>query len=645
MKKILPFVFIFLLISLLLFPKRVKVMMIDVSSRSKVGDTTMVYLAPVWSDSYKGKLISLGRMPKMSGRNVEVFSYEATDFDGNTMEKESEFALDIWFLYFLLPAIGLFILYLFLTSGRKKALIDGAATANTSNHGANAKISKPASEKHTTTDIKTNDPRAETTGDSKIKSVISRIKNLHELSRPFLSNTWPGTPEWDKLMNLENQKVETALTVGPQELASLEPFLVSSDPETRATAAYLIKPVHLKQTSIPVPEKIVNSLGKLLKDPSSDVIETAFDTLYHISKTTDIDKAVDNLINVLPSLKKENKLKAIEILGQSGQKTKQLLSSLKELSTDDSADIANVARNALAKLGVKQETESERAAVQKLLWTWKSSGSGIYTTEAACEELKKFPNPVIVCQVFKETLAKGDWSSDLMPGSWPADLCRLLGEMGDVRFLDDLIPLYLHFESKSPLNNYSGFIAAAVLRISGGWDRIRKDLKPDAVIRLVKQSLTVPESDGGDEVKDYSQRLSETEKNLIITDLKKEEKDYYRLCYALRRIGLASIDSLLILYNRQEARKTAANAFCEMPGALDSLSGRLTVPQIEGIIEDYYTYTGGMYWNENLIRFMAKLRTPKCLAYLNQEATKRYRDPKMSEERQALVLSLINSGS
>ena len=475
-----------------------------------------------------------------------------------------------------------------------------------------------------------------------VERVISKVKELNLRMKPLLKSTWPGTPEWDQLMTLSNEQVEIARSIIPADFHLLEPFLKDKDAETRRSSAYIVKAIHQNSLTIPISTNIITLLGSLLHDSNLDVRDTALDTLHIVSKTTAIDAASEDLISSISKVEKVKKMNVIEALSNSHLKTEIIVTTLKKLTKEDSADIATAARNALIKLGIDQEQEDEKAVVQKLLWTWKSSGYGRFQTEDAYEELKKFPNPRVVCSVFKATLLKGEWTSDFMAANWPSELGKLLAEIGDNRFLDDLISLYLQFEEKSAWKGWSGYIALAILRIQGGWDRIRKEFKKNEIIRLIQQALLVSSFDGGDEVIDYHEYLSEDEKTQIISNLMANEKGYSvtTLCNALKRIRLSALDSLLFLYNKDESKKAAAEAICMMPEALDSLSLRLSPAQIEDIISLYYTYTGGMYWNENLIRFMAKFKTEKCITYLNQEALKRYNNPEVSAERKALIESL-----
>jgi len=95
-------------------------MSMDKTTGSLINKMSVLYLAPIWSNSFDGHLILLSQLPQLNDPNVMVSTYAVTDFEGNTKETETKPAFEIWSLYFLLPSIVVVLLTLFLTFKKGK---------------------------------------------------------------------------------------------------------------------------------------------------------------------------------------------------------------------------------------------------------------------------------------------------------------------------------------------------------------------------------------------------------------------------------------------------------------------------------------------------------------------------------------------
>jgi HEAT repeat protein len=471
-----------------------------------------------------------------------------------------------------------------------------------------------------------------------IARVITDIKELGRQIESLGEDVWPGQPEWNQLMTLSNRQVELARSLSSTDLLQIEPYLKNQDAGFRSSAAYIIKAIHLHSLSVPLPPSSIALLGVLLKDPNSRVRNTALDTLHHVSKSTDIAPAVSDLVASIANSDKKWRMDVIESLSNSHQKQESAVKALRTLATDDSADIATAARQALDKLGVSSGQDDEKAAVQKLIWTWKSSGYGRFQTEAAENDLKTFPNPMAVCSVFTATLLKGDWATEFLAGTWPADFCKMLAEIGDQRFLDDLFRLYRAFESNSRWKRWLGYFAVAILRIKGGWERMRKEMNEDRSLDFIFSAITSPSE--ADNVTDFETQMTDGEKTQIINRIQEAEKgNAHVLCNSLRRVGVAAMDPLLTLYRTCHPKEAAA-ALCGISGAIEYLMQRVSTEEIEKLIAQRYEYTGNT-WSESLVRGMGKLKTPRCIEWLKKQATAQYFDPEITAQRKAMIEDLL----
>ncbi|HEY3418876.1 MAG TPA: hypothetical protein VGM23_18535, partial [Armatimonadota bacterium] len=121
--------------------------------------------------------------------------------------------------------------------------------------------------------------------------------------------------------------------------------------------------------------------------------------------------------------------------------------------------------------------------------------------------------------------------------------------------------------------------------------------------------------------------------------LASEKGNAFSLCTALRRVGIAAIDPLLSIYRTTHAAQ-AATALCEIPGSADTLMSRLTAEQLEELIAQRYEYTGGSSWDENFMRLLGELKTPRCIAWLKQASVLQFADPAVTAQRKALVESI-----
>jgi len=78
---------------------------------------------------------------------------------------------------------------------------------------------------------------------------------------------------------------------------------------------------------------------------------------------------------------------------------------------------------------------------------------------------------------------------------------------------------------------------------------------------------------------------------------------------------VSALDSLITLYKKEHCSKYAATSICGISGALDSLKSSLSEEEIEDIIERRYEYCG-FKLDENLLKFMGELKTPKFIQLL-----------------------------
>ena len=155
----------------------------------------------------------------------------------------------------------------------------------------------------------------------------------------------------------------------------IEPFLKSIDPETRDTALYIIM-VKSKSIPTPTPSSTVALLGLLLHDSNGRINSSALGALREISRYTDIDIIIKDLVSILSLLDRdymfyrdymlsEYMLDAIEIFSNSHQKSTIVVSTLQKLSANDNSEIANSARSALKKLGITLIKKDGKPIIQK----------------------------------------------------------------------------------------------------------------------------------------------------------------------------------------------------------------------------------------------------------------------------------------
>ena len=290
--------------------------------------------------------------------------------------------------------------------------------------------------------------------------------------------------------------------------------------------------------------------------------------------------------------------------------------------------------------------------VRKLVEEWKLAARKrtIDCDKHAKKQLVDFPDPMSVCSVFTTMMLNGDCagstrqkntynrddyphlsdrqfallSIDIEEGLTPGDFCGILFEINDVRFLDDYVRLYRAFEAKAEWRHWSICrLAPAILRTNGGWERIRREFSQEERWRLIISALL---SCHRHEADVFRGRLSEEERKQAIPLLLQTAKELFseysddtrnfRICGALTLIGEAAIETLLNIY-RSDAPKPAASAICSIPGALDLLATRLTTQEIEDIIVRRWEYAG-TDWDENFMRFIKRLNTPRCIEILNE---------------------------
>jgi hypothetical protein len=104
MKKYAWILVVLLCVSLILFPKRCNMRSFDNFRPSESEKITILYLSPIWSDSYENHLIVLSPLPQSTNPNVTYSTYAVTDFNGKVKEPESKPAIDIWIIYYLFPS-------------------------------------------------------------------------------------------------------------------------------------------------------------------------------------------------------------------------------------------------------------------------------------------------------------------------------------------------------------------------------------------------------------------------------------------------------------------------------------------------------------------------------------------------------------
>jgi hypothetical protein len=388
-------------------------------------------------------------------------------------------------------------------------------------------------------------PKQDRDTDCRVSAVIVDVLGLEKRVKMLGSDVWPGSPQWNQVLSLQSQAIDRARSLTHADLSRIEPFLRSADADTRRTAAYIIKVVHLDSPSGSIPAETVTRLAALLRDANEPVRDTALDSLREISKSAAVDAAAADLISLGRNDKKHG-MAVIEILGTYRQPHASVVEALKRFSSDDSADVASAARQVLERLGIGRKGTDKRADVQKLVWTWKSSGAGRFEEDEARAALKGFSDPLIVCEVLGATLLAGDWIARnsvgyAEHGRWPNEFCWLLGDIGDPRYLDRLVELYRAFDTH-PEWWGSGDIALAILRIAGGEERARTEFAGPEFELFISRALTGSGPTGVDNIDmpSFSVRLSEQEKRGAISRILQDSKiNEYTSRRARARVGLS----------------------------------------------------------------------------------------------------------
>jgi hypothetical protein len=418
----------------------------------------------------------------------------------------------------------------------------------------------------------------------------------------------------DEARSLSAQQLELAKGLAHSEIPDLEWFLTEPTAELRNMAAYAIRLLRLGPLSHPLPATTVAALGALLRDPH--VRAEAFIALHEAWKLKDnIQSTVDDLVAAIPALNFEGQLAAIDILGTCSSPSSSVVAALQALEQRDNPGVATHARQALARIGVNGFSDDDRAAVQALLHTWRSSTeAGLFEREEAERQLRVFPRPLAVAEVFTATLLSGQWASGATAHRWPAELSSLLADIGDARLSDCLFHLYLVFQAKPPWTRWSGYFAEAILRLPGGWESARASLTDDQQPTFFYQAIT--SNLLVERVKDYPSHLSAKEVSSVIAKVLAEETNPVIVCGALARLGGAALDPLLAL--RAKHPKEAAWAICRNSEALNLLSDRASGPEIEDIIAKGREY-GGKHVPDWVLTMMAKVKTPRCLGWLREE--------------------------
>jgi hypothetical protein len=436
------------------------------------------------------------------------------------------------------------------------------------------------------------------------------------------------------LTELWQQQAQIADKLTDTHLPEIEWCLLSGDLNTRRIAAYIVKVVYLNSGLTSIPDSTLIGVAKLLTDPSDAVRKTAVNTLEMLSDRIGVDAAVPEMVEALHSGDSAFRMVLIKTLGNVKKATPALEAALQPLISDDTAEIAHSARQALAKLGISVGPPDARAVVQKLIWTWKSSGGGMQA-DTALAQLRSYSDPMIVCDVVTATLSKGDWATEFAAGTWPDDFARLLGDIGDRRFIDSLLSLFRLFQSRPEWKSWSGYLSVAVLRLPGGWEVVRQKLSNVEAQALICEAVTSA-SQSAEELKDIDSYLSEEDKHHIVATIVAEEDEcIWHRCRCLSRVGIVALDQLLVYY-RGIGPNEAASAICRIPGALHKLTSVLTPTEIEELIARRYEYAGPE-WNENIVRLLVSLKTSRSLNLLR----KTWRDPQITPELEVLIKAAL----
>ena len=482
-----------------------------------------------------------------------------------------------------------------------------------------------------------------TTFSARIEELISKVNEIDRYSELLQPGAFPGNSKWDEVIALAHKRhalISGSLTdtLTTADLPEITQLLQASDPRTRYIALGGLIAIHGKSTTR-LEENTIKLVGSLLQDGDESVKLNALNALHRISQKESVDAAAIQLVAALDAMEKRERLDAIKTLSNMRTNSDLAIRALQKQSKDDSADIAEAARQALAKMGVQPDPPDERAAVQKLVWEWKGEDSkgSIYSRDEARDALRTFPNPMVVCEVFSATLLKDDWKTGTVAFRWPMDFAQTLGDIGDSRFLPELLHLYRIFQKVDKWNSCGSYFAVAMLRITGGWVYMRGQLSENEVQEFIVKALL---TDTDDRISDFASQLTSKEKAFAITKIKNTVKDNaYLLCSSIHRIGIDALESLLEMYPTYP--KEAATFICKTPGALDALAPRLSTQEIEAIIAYNYEYTGRA--GDDIIRFMGRMKTPQCITWLKEEAKTEFFNKEYTAKHEALVRSVLES--
>jgi hypothetical protein len=443
------------------------------------------------------------------------------------------------------------------------------------------------------------------------------------------------------------------------DLPEILQLLEGSDPETSAIAAASLISIQDASPS-PLPGSAIALLGTQLRDTSENVSLNALNALVRISKKSSIDEAVTDLIASLDIIREpERLLDVINLLGGSRNKKGGASGALRNVANHGNAIVAAAAIQALERLGDTTIPETEKAAVQKLVARWKEKRYNRYdyflgNPETADEytALRSFPNPMAVCKVLTETLLaipKSERPEEFGKHYGTEQFPELLVDIGDPRFLNDLMVLYEAFRSNPVWEDSAYRFSSAVLRIPSGWERIRQDMSAHQATACIVDTILGTGSIA-DEI-DYSSHLAPEEKTFAISEImaryakesaKGDDLSGYRACQGLRRLGLDALKPLVNLHETT-APEEAASAICDLPGALDSVSSNHSSEYLDKLIAKHMKYSRRI--TENLLCFMGKLRTPQCIALLRQTAKAEFRDRATTVRLNSLATTLLGKAA
>jgi len=99
---------IFLILSLLLFPKRFPYLMYEPNTRQIILKEYSVFLSPIWSDAYNGNYISFTDNQQIVSKTADILELNGY----SRSEAKPKLANDIWAIFYLAPTFILLVIFL-----------------------------------------------------------------------------------------------------------------------------------------------------------------------------------------------------------------------------------------------------------------------------------------------------------------------------------------------------------------------------------------------------------------------------------------------------------------------------------------------------------------------------------------------------